>query len=109
MHFHRDLLAIADTFSKYVVKPRADDVFSGTPPIAFTFGLGGLVIFPFRAGAKTVLLEATPPPQLPDAIEKFGITALFTAPTAYRAMLGNITKEKVKTLRRCISAGEHLP
>jgi len=109
MHFHRDLLAIADTFSKHVVKPSADDVFSGTPPIAFTFGLGGLVIFPFRAGAKTVLLEATPPPQLPDAIEKFGITALFTAPTAYRAMLGNITKEKVKTLRRCISAGEHLP
>ncbi|MFZ9910337.1 MAG: AMP-binding protein [Candidatus Nanopelagicaceae bacterium] len=109
MHFHRDLLAIADTFSKHVVKPTSDDVFSGTPPIAFTFGLGGLVIFPFRVGAKTVLLEATPPPQLPDAIEKFGITALFTAPTAYRAMLGNITKEKVKTLRRCVSAGEHLP
>ena len=109
MHFHRDLLAIADTFSKHVVKPTSEDVFSGTPPIAFTFGLGGLVIFPFRVGAKTVLLEATPPPQLPDAIEKFGITALFTAPTAYRAMLGNITKEKVKTLRRCVSAGEHLP
>jgi len=109
MHFHRDLLAIADTFSKHVVKPTSEDVFSGTPPIAFTFGLGGLVIFPFRAGAKTVLLEATPPPQLPDAIQKFGITALFTAPTAYRAMLGNITEEKVKTLRRCVSAGEHLP
>lgn len=109
MHFHRDVLAIADTFSKSVVKPDEVDIFSGTPPIAFTFGLGGLVIFPLRAGARTVLLEATTPPQLPDAIEKYGITCLFTAPTAYRAMLPHLTREKVKTLRRCVSAGEHLP
>jgi 2-aminobenzoate-CoA ligase len=109
MHFHRDILAICDTFSEKVVKPVADDVFIGSPPLAFTFGLGGLVTFPFRVGAATVLLERGAPPVLLEAIERFGATVCFTAPTAYRAMLGLGVDGKVGTLRRCVSAGETLP
>ena len=109
MHFHRDILAIADTFSKNIVKPTKDDVFAGSPPIAFTFGLGGLVIFPFRVGATTVLLENAAPPVLLEKIIEHKITALFTAPTAYRAMLTQIEGKDISSLRRCISAGEHLP
>lgn len=109
MHFHRDILAIADTFSAKIVKPNSDDRFTGSPPIAFTFGLGGLVIFPLRIGATAVLFEGLTPPQLLDKLAEYKITCLFTAPTAYRAMLASVTPEKVATLRRCVSAGEHLP
>ena len=109
MHFHRDILAIADTFSKNIVKPNKDDVFAGSPPIAFTFGLGGLVVFPFRVGATTVLLENAAPPVLLEKIAEYRITALFTAPTAYRAMLTQLEGKDISSLRRCISAGEHLP
>ncbi|CAB4761159.1 unannotated protein [freshwater metagenome] len=109
MHFHRDILAIADTFSKNIVKPNKDDVFAGSPPIAFTFGLGGLVVFPFRVGATTVLLENAAPPILLETISEFKITCLFTAPTAYRAMLPLLAGKDISSLRRCISAGEHLP
>ncbi|MGQ4599827.1 AMP-binding protein [Nocardia sp. R6R-6] len=109
MHFHRDVLAIADTFSAHVIAPRSDDVFTGTPPLAFTFGLGGLVIFPLRVGASVVLLEKADPDTLVDAIEKFSVTVLFTAPTAYKALLKRDDIERVKSLRRCVSAGEHLP
>jgi 2-aminobenzoate-CoA ligase len=109
MHFHRDILIIADTFSAHIVKPTPDDVFAGSPPFAFTFGLGGLLIFPLRAGASTVLLEAAGPPQLLDAIAEHRITCLFTAPTAYRAMLPHVADADVSSLRRCISAGETLP
>jgi 2-aminobenzoate-CoA ligase len=109
MHAHRDILAIADTFSAHVVKPQADDVFSGSPPLAFTFGLGGLVVFPMRVGATAVLLESGAPSNVLDAIEKHRITCLFTAPTAYRAMLPTIADADVSSLRRCISAGETLP
>lgn len=115
MHDHQDVLAIADTFSAHVVKPRAADIFSGSPPAAFTFGLGGLVVFPLRVGATTVLLEAGSPQNLLAAIEKHKISCLFTAPTAYRAMLHQITQSNqsgefdLSSLRRCISAGEALP
>ncbi len=109
MHFHRDILIIADSFSKHLVKPHMDDIFSGTPPIAFTYGLGGLVIFPFRVGATAALFESITPPQLIEKISELKITCLFTAPTAYRAMLATATKENTASLRRCISAGEHLP
>jgi 2-aminobenzoate-CoA ligase len=108
MHFHRDVLAIADTFSAQVVKPRADDVFTGTPPIAFTFGLGGLVVFPFRAGASTLLIEKATPAELAQHIADHGATVCFTAPTAYRAMLTSGATEQLTTLRRAVSAGEHL-
>ena len=109
MHFHRDVLATADTFSKHVIKPRQDDVFTGTPPLGFTFGLGGLLLFPLRVGASTLLIERATPAELADAIAAHGVTVLSTAPTAYRAMLAAGKASSLKNLRRCVSAGEHLP
>jgi 2-aminobenzoate-CoA ligase len=109
MHVHRDLLAVTDTFSRHVVKPRADDVFTGTPPIAFTFGLGGLVLFPLRVGASTLLIEKASPEELADAIDAHRVSICFTAPTAYRAMLRSGRAASLRGLRRAISAGEHLP
>jgi 2-aminobenzoate-CoA ligase len=108
MHFHRDVLAIADTFSAHVLKPRPDDVFAGTPPLAFTFGLGGLLVFPLRAGAAAVQLDRTTPDQLFAAVPRYGVSVLLTAPTAYRAVLGRTGEFELGTLRRCVSAGEPL-
>ena len=109
MHFHRDILAIADTFSAEILKPKADDLFAGTPPLAFTFGLGGSLIFPLRVGAATLLLEGATPPVLLEKIAEYKVTVLFTAPTAYRAMLKVGKPELAQSLWRCVSAGEHLP
>jgi 2-aminobenzoate-CoA ligase len=112
MHFHRDVLAIADTFARHVLRPRPDDVFAGSPPLGFTFGLGGLVIFPLRAGASSLLLEQAGPRQLLPAIAEHGVSVLFTAPTAYRALLDGIDGtdgHDLSSLRRCVSAGENLP
>lgn len=109
MHFHRDLLAVADTFSEHVLKPTADDLFTGTPPLAFTFGLGALVIFPLRAGAATLLLEKASPAELADHIAARGVTVCSTAPTAYRAMIAAGKGPQLSGLRRPVSAGEHLP
>ena len=109
MHFHRDVLATADTFSGYLIKPRPDDVFTGTPPLGFTYGLGGLLLFPLRAGASTLLIERATPSELADAIAAHGVTVLSTAPTAYRAMLAAGKASALKNLQRCVSAGEHLP
>jgi 2-aminobenzoate-CoA ligase len=109
MHFHRDLLAVADTFSARVLKPEPDDVFSGTPPLAFTFGLGALLLFPLRVGAATLLLEKATPAELTDYIAGHGVTVMSTAPTAYRAMLATGKAEKLRGLRRPVSAGENLP
>ncbi|MFC7302796.1 AMP-binding protein [Streptomyces monticola] len=109
MHFHRDVLAIADTFSRHILKPTADDVFAGSPPLGFTFGLGGLVIFPLRVGASSLLLEQAGPKQLLPAIAEHRVSVLFTAPTAYRAILDELDAYDVSSLRRCVSAGENLP
>jgi 2-aminobenzoate-CoA ligase len=109
MHFHRDVLAICDCFPPYVLRASIDDVFIGSPPFAFTFGLGGLVLFPMRIGASAVLLEQATPPFLIDAIQKYRATVVFTAPTAYRAMLPLLRDFDVSSLRRCVSAGEALP
>ncbi|MFI9062516.1 AMP-binding protein [Streptomyces sp. NPDC053429] len=114
MHFHRDLLAVADTFSRHVLRPRPDDVFAGSPPLGFTFGLGGLVVFPLRAGASSLLLEQAAPRQLLPALVEHRVTVLFTAPTAYRAMLDTLGPYDAGAydlcaLRRCVSAGENLP
>ncbi|MGW0878282.1 AMP-binding protein [Streptomyces sp. NPDC002671] len=109
MHFHRDVLAIADTFSRHVLRPHVDDVFAGSPPLGFTFGLGGLVIFPMRAGASALLLEQAGPRQLLPAIAEHRVSVLFTAPTAYRTMLDELDAYDVSSLRRCVSAGENLP
>ncbi|MGE5288162.1 MAG: AMP-binding protein [Micromonosporaceae bacterium] len=109
MHFHRDVLAINDTFGRHVLAAGPDDVFTGTPPLGFTFGLGGLVVFPFAVGASTLLLERASPAELADAIRDHGVTALFTAPTMYRALLATGKSDAHASLRRCVSAGEHLP
>ncbi|HKF78532.1 MAG TPA: AMP-binding protein [Candidatus Dormibacteraeota bacterium] len=109
MHFHRDVLAIADTFSRHVLRPRPEDLFAGSPPIAFTFGLGGQVVFPLHAGAATLLLERAGPEQLLDAVGRHRVSVLFTAPTGYRAMAGAARGADLGSLRRCVSAGETLP
>jgi 2-aminobenzoate-CoA ligase len=109
MHFHRDVLATCDSFSAYLIKPNRDDVFTGTPPLGFTFGLGGLLLYPLRVGASTLLIERAMPAELADLIAAHGVTVLSTAPTAYRAMLAAGKASSLKNLRRCISAGEHLP
>jgi 2-aminobenzoate-CoA ligase len=109
MHFHRDLLAAADTFSARVLRPQQDDLFAGTPPLAFTFGLGALLLFPLRVGAASLLLERATPVELADAIAAYGVTVLSTAPTAYRAMLAAGKADQLRGLRRPVSAGEHLP
>ena len=106
MHFHRDVLANADTFSKHILKPAPEDLFTGSPPLGFTFGLGGLVVFPMRVGASTLLLEKGTPDVLLPALDAFRPTILFTAPTAYRAMLN--AGGDFASLRRCVSAGEPL-
>jgi len=109
MHFHRDVLAVCDTFPPSSFAPTPDDVFVGTPPLAFTYGLGGALLFPLRAGASTLLLEKPAPDVLLDAISEFGATVCFTAPTSYRAMAPLADRAKLRTLRACVSAGETLP
>ncbi|MFF9317195.1 AMP-binding protein [Streptomyces sp. NPDC014735] len=109
MHFHRDVLAIADTFSRHVLRPTPDDVFAGSPPLGFTFGLGGLVVFPLRAGASALLLEQSGPKRLLPALAAHRVSVLFTAPTAYRLMLDHVDAHDLSALRRCVSAGENLP
>jgi 2-aminobenzoate-CoA ligase len=112
MHTHRDVMAITDCFPRYIVRPTKDDLFIGSPPFAFTFALGGLLLFPIRFGASVVLLEQATPPFLLAAIPEYRPTTCFTAPTAYRAMLGLMEKDPtidVSSLTHCISAGEALP
>jgi 2-aminobenzoate-CoA ligase len=109
MHFHRDILATCATYGRFVLQPRRDDVFCGSPPLAFTFGLGGLLLFPLYCGAATVMLEKAGPEDLLRAVERFGITTIFTAPIAYRTMSGIAGRFNIATLRTCVSAGETLP
>ena len=109
MHFHRDLLAICDCWPKSTLKARADDLFAGSPPLAFTFGLGGLLLFPLRLGASTLLLEKVSADALLPAIAEHRPTVLFTAPTSYRAMAAQVGRFDLSSLRKCVSAGEALP
>ncbi len=109
MHFHRDIMAINDCFSRYVLKPQPDDIFTGSPPIAFTFGLGALVTFPMHAGASTVLVEQFTPETTLQTVEERKVTVLFTAPTAYRAMTELVDRFDISSLTKCVSAGEALP
>ncbi|MGW9205918.1 AMP-binding protein [Embleya sp. NPDC055664] len=109
MHFHRDVLANSDTFSRHILKPTPDDLFAGTPPLGFTFGLGGLVVFPLHVGAATLLLEHATPERLARIVADHGVTVLFTAPTAYRAVMAAGHADLLRGLRRCVSAGETLP
>jgi 2-aminobenzoate-CoA ligase len=109
MHFHRDVLLIADGYGRHVLKANETDRFIGSPPLAFTFGLGGLVVFPMRVGASSVLLEKATPDDLIAAIDRHRATITFTAPTAYRAMLAKLDPGSCRSLRKCVSAGETLP
>lgn len=109
MHFHRDVLAICDCFPAHVLRAEPDELFCGSPPFAFTFGLGGLVLFPMRIGASSLLLEQAAPPLLIRGIAEFRANVCFTAPTAYRAMLGMLKEHDVRSLTKCVSAGENLP
>ena len=110
MHFHRDLLIIADGYAKEVLDVQPTDVFVGSPPLAFTFGLGGLAIFPLRFGAAATLLENASPPSLIEIIQQYKATICFTAPTAYRVMLAAMEKgADLSSLRAAVSAGETLP
>ena len=109
MHGHRDMLAICDGYGLQVLRPTPADVFIGSPPLAFTFGLGGLVLFPFRVGATAILLEKASPEDLAAAIARHRATICFTAPTAYRVMAGIAAQHDLSSLRKCVSAGEALP
>jgi len=109
MHFHRDVLAICDCWPKSTLRATAEDLFTGSPPLAFTFGLGGLLLFPLRAGAATLLLEKAPPEVLLPAIAEHRATVLFTAPTSYRAMAPRVGEFDLSSLAKCVSAGEALP
>jgi 2-aminobenzoate-CoA ligase len=110
MHFHRDLLIVADGYAKEVLKVTPDDVFVGSPPLAFTFGLGGLAIFPLRFGGTATLLENASPPEMIKIIETYKATICFTSPTAYRAMMAAMDNgADLSSLRLAVSAGETLP
>ena len=109
MHSHRDVIAACDCWPKHTLKATPDDVFTGSPPLAFTFGLGGLLVFPLRIGASTLLVERPSPEALLDVVEKHRPTVLFTAPTSYRAMALACAGRDLASLRKCVSAGEALP
>jgi 2-aminobenzoate-CoA ligase len=113
MHYHADVLAMCDLFPRHVLKPTSSDVFCGTPPLAFTFGLGGMLAFPLRVGASTLLLEGLTPEKLLLSISKHKATVCFTAPTFYRQMAlliqASPTKYDIGSLKKCVSAGEALP
>ena len=110
MHFHRDLLIIADGYAKEILNVTPDDIFVGSPPLAFTFGLGGLAVFPLRFGATAILLENASPANMIEIIETYKATISFTAPTAYRAMLAAMNEgANLSSLRAAVSAGETLP
>ena len=109
IHFHRDVMAMCEVFPRHCLKPDQDDVFIGTPPLAFTFGLGGLLCFPLKARASTVLLEKLAPEPLLRAIAHHRATICFTSPTAYRAMAPQVANHDIASLKKCVSAGEALP
>jgi 2-aminobenzoate-CoA ligase len=109
VHLHRDLLATCDTFARRILEPRPDDVFGGSPPIAFTFGLGAHVLFPMRFGASTAPVAKPGVEPLVEGIRRHGITTVSTAPTMYRALLRECGPDDLASLRTCVSAGEPLP
>jgi len=109
MHFHRDVIAMCDCFPRSCLKPSRDDIFIGSPPLAFTFGLGGLLCFPLRFGASTALVEKFTPDSMLESIQNFRATILFTAPTMYRALAAIWKNYDLSSLKKCVSAGEALP
>ncbi|WP_291765378.1 AMP-binding protein [Maricaulis sp.] len=108
-HFHSSVLAMADTFGRHGLVPDSDEIYTGTPPFAFTFGLGAFVVFPARAGIAVALPDKPGFDALCECIETFKATTLFTAPMGYRALMANWDTHDLSSLRKCVSAGEHLP
>jgi 2-aminobenzoate-CoA ligase len=109
MHFHRDMLATCDSYGRNVLRPAASDRFIGSAPLAFTYGLGGHLLFPMRVGASSILIERAPPDELFAAVGTYRATICFTAPTAYRAILPKLASHDISSLKKCVSAGETLP
>ena len=109
MHFHRDVLAMSDVVARHLLHTAPDDVYTGSPPLGFTFGLGALLVFPFRFRAAVAPVEAPTPAALLAVIERHKATCLFTAPFAYRALLTELEGRNISSLRQCVSAGEFLP
>jgi 2-aminobenzoate-CoA ligase len=109
MHFHRDLLVICDTYPADVLRSERDDVFAGSAPLGFTYGLGSLLLFPMRRGSSTVLLEQVSPQVMLQTIQDFGVTTLLIGPTMYRSMIPHLQHFNLSSLHTCCSAGEHLP
>jgi len=109
VHFHRDVLTIADGFPRSLLDTRADDIFLCSAPMGFTFGLGAHLVFPLRHGASALLLSNAAPDKLFDAMEEHRPTIVMTAPTAYRAMTARAATADLSSVRRFVSAGEHLP
>ena len=109
MHFHRDVLAMADVVARHLLKTAPGDVYAGSPPLGFTFGLGALLVFPLRFRAAAVPIEAPSPQTILAAVEKHRVTCLFTAPFAYRALANEVGGSDLSSLKRCVSAGEYLP
>jgi 2-aminobenzoate-CoA ligase len=109
MHFHRDMLATCDTYGRNVLRPAASDRFIGSAPLAFTYGLGGHLLFPMRVGASSILIERAPPDELFAAVGTYRATICFTAPTAYRVILPKLASHDISSLKKCVSAGETLP
>ncbi|RZJ72760.1 AMP-binding protein [Flavobacterium sp.] len=108
-HFHRDILLVCEAFPNYSLNPTPDDIFTGSPPLGFTFGLGGMVLFPFYFGSSTFLIEKPSPEMLLKAISEHKVTIVFTAPTAYRVLTPLVRDFDISSLRKCVSAGETLP
>lgn len=108
-HYHKDILNICEAFPPYSLQPTENDIFTGSPPLGFTFGLGGLVLFPMYFGASTFLIEKPTPEMLLQAIQDHKITICFTAPTAWRVITSKVTEFDISSLRKCVSAGETLP
>src|SRR2546428_216820 len=109
MHFHRDVIAMCDCFPRSVLQVHKDDIFCGTPPLAFTFGLGGMLCFPLRYGASTVLVEKHTPQTLLETIQSFKASVCFTTPIMYRGMAAMAGGFDISSLKKCVSAGEALP
>lgn len=108
-HYHKDILNICEAFPPYSLQPTSSDVFTGSPPLGFTFGLGGLVLFPMYFGASTFLIEKPTPDLLLQAIQDYKVTVCFTAPTAWRIITTKVKEYDISSLRKCVSAGETLP
>lgn len=108
-HYHKDILNICEAFPPYALQPKVSDVFIGSPPLGFTFGLGGLVLFPMYFGASTFLIEKPSPDLLLKAIREYKVTICFTAPTAWRIITTKVNEYDISSLRKCVSAGETLP